>query len=98
MNGYLRTLRKALSRCRRARWLPAAGDRNTRLEEFELFNGFDQRRALLRPLSRLGPQAHRLLDLPSFSAVTRQQLGLAFRQCPGSGFRVFRRCGHEACV
>jgi hypothetical protein len=45
---------------------------------FELFNGFDQRRALQRPLSRLAPQAHRLLDLPSFSAVTRQQFGLAF--------------------
>jgi hypothetical protein len=44
----------------------------------DLFKGFHQRRALQRPLSRFAPQAHRFLDLPGFSAVTRQQLGLAF--------------------
>ncbi|MGB7009831.1 MAG: hypothetical protein WBD97_05435, partial [Pseudolabrys sp.] len=40
----------------------------------DLLCGLDQRRTLQRPLSSLAPQAHRLLDLPSFSAVTRQQL------------------------
>jgi class 3 adenylate cyclase len=44
----------------------------------DLLYGFDQRRALHRPLPRLAPQVHRLLDLPSFSAVTREQLRLTF--------------------
>jgi hypothetical protein len=41
----------------------------------KLFNGLHQRRSRQRPMSRLVQQAHRLLDLLSFSAVTRQQLG-----------------------
>jgi hypothetical protein len=44
----------------------------------KLFNGLHQRRSRQRPMSRLVQQAHRFLDLLSFSAVTRQQLGLAF--------------------
>ena len=42
----------------------------------ELSYGFDQRRALDRPLSRFTPQKCGLCDQPSFGAVTRQQLGL----------------------
>src|SRR4029077_14477988 len=42
----------------------------------ELLCGFDQRRALRRPLSRFAPQPRGFLDLPGLGAVTRQQLGL----------------------
>jgi len=42
----------------------------------KLFCGFDQRRARLRLLSRLAPQASGLLDLPRLRAVTREQFGL----------------------
>ena len=43
----------------------------------ELLYGFNQRRALQRPLSRLAPQDHGFLDQPSFGAMSRQQLWLA---------------------
>ena len=43
----------------------------------ELLYGFNQRRALQRPLSRFAPQARSLLDQASLGAVTRQQLRLA---------------------
>ena len=55
----------------------------------ELFNGLDQRRALHRPLSRLAPQAHRLLDQPGLGAVTRQQLGLALGDLGELAFECF---------
>ena len=42
----------------------------------ELLYGFDQRRALQRPLTGLAPQARGLLDQPSLGAVTRQQFRL----------------------
>ena len=54
----------------------------------ELLYGFDQRRALQRPLSRFAPQARRLLDLPSFGAVTRQQLWLALADVGELAFEV----------
>ena len=43
----------------------------------ELLHGFDQRRALQRPLSRFAPQAYGLLDQSGFGAVTRKQFRLA---------------------
>jgi hypothetical protein len=43
----------------------------------ELLYGFNQRRALERPLSCLAPQACRFLDQPGLSAVPGQQLRLA---------------------
>ena len=41
-----------------------------------LLCGFDKRRTLQRSSSSLALQAHRLLDLPSISAMTRQQFRL----------------------
>ena len=40
----------------------------------ELFRGFDQRRALRRPLPRFTPQPRCFLDLPGLGPVTCQQL------------------------
>ena len=37
-----------------------------------LLYGFDQRRTLQRPLSRIGPQTSSLLDYESLGIVTRQ--------------------------
>src|SRR6516165_4086944 len=42
----------------------------------ELLYGFDQRRALDRPLSCFAPLKRGLFDQPSFGVVARQQLGL----------------------
>src|SRR5262249_56466422 len=42
----------------------------------ELLCGFNQRRALQRPLSRFAPEARGLLDQAGLGAVTRQQLRL----------------------
>jgi hypothetical protein len=42
----------------------------------ELCRRFDQSRPLQRALSGFTPQGRGLLDQPSFSVVTRQQLGL----------------------
>src|SRR5215471_14220166 len=42
----------------------------------ELLCGFNQRRALQRPLSRSAPEARGLLDQAGLGAVTRQQLRL----------------------
>ena len=55
----------------------------------ELLYGFDQRRALQRPLSRLAPQARRLLDQPGLGAVTRQQLGLVLGNLRELAFKSF---------
>ena len=59
----------------------------------ELLYGFDQRRALQRPLSRLAPQARGLLDQPSLSAVTRQQLRLVLGNLGELAFEGFGDAG-----
>ena len=55
----------------------------------ELLYGFDQRRALQRPLSRFAPQARGLLDQPGLGAVTRQQLRLALGDLGELAFEGF---------
>ena len=55
----------------------------------ELLYCFDQCRALQRPLSRFAPKPRRLLDLPSLSAMTRQQFGLVFRNLGELAFEGF---------
>ena len=64
----------------------------------ELFRGFDQRRALRRPLPRFTPQPRCFLDLPGLGPVTRQQLGLVLSDLRRADFRGFRRFWHEARV
>ena len=59
----------------------------------ELLCGFDQRRALQRPLSRFAPQARGLLDQPSLGAVTRQQLRLALGNLGELAFEGFGDAG-----
>ena len=59
----------------------------------ELLYGFDQRRALQRPLSRFAPQARGLLDQPSLGAVTRQQFGLVLGNLGELAFESFGDAG-----
>ena len=59
----------------------------------ELLRSFDQRRALQRPLSRLAPEARRLLDQPGLGAVTRQQLGLVLGNLRELAFEGFGDAG-----
>ena len=61
----------------------------------ELLYGFNQRRALQRPLSRLAPEARSLLDQPSLGAVTRQQFGLALGDLRELAFKSFGDAGVE---
>src|SRR5258708_37150530 len=71
----------------------------------ELLYGFNQRRALQRPLSRFAPQAHRLLDQSGLGAMARQQLRpplgdlrkLAFKALGDAGMkRTSRLAQHPA--
>ncbi len=68
-------------------------DRNLGKRTRELLCGFNQRRALQRALSRTGPQARSLLDLPSLGAVTRQQLRLALGDVSELAFKGFGDTG-----
>ena len=55
----------------------------------ELLCGFDQRRALQRPLSRLAPKARGFLDQPGLGAVTRQQFRLTLGDLSELAFQGF---------
>ena len=71
--GYQRDLKLDLFATQRG----VRGQRRNLLERAgELLCGFDQRRALQRPLSRFTPKARGLFDLASFGAMTRQNLRL----------------------
>ena len=56
-------------------------------------DGFDQRRALQRPLSRLAPQARGLLDQAGLGAVTRQQFRLVLGNLSELAFKCFGDAG-----
>ena len=59
----------------------------------KLLCGFDQRRALQRPLSRFAPQVRGLLDQPGLGAVTRQQLRLVLGDLRELAFKGFGDTG-----
>ena len=61
---------------------------------YELIDGFNQRRPHKRPLSRFAPKAGGLFDLPSFGAVTRQNLRLVLSNIsePLSRVSAMRAC------
>ena len=61
----------------------------------QLLYGFSQGRTIQRPLSSLVQQTHSLLNLPSFSAVTRQQFGLVFGNLRELAFQSFRNASVE---
>ena len=90
--GYKRDLKLDLLAAQRGR---GGQGRNLAESTRDLLYGFDQRRALHRPLPRLAPQVHRLLDLPSFSAVTREQLRLTFGDIGELTFEGFGDPGME---
>ena len=75
--GYERDLKLDLlaTQCRRG-----GQDRNLVERTSELLHCFNKRRALQRPLSRLAPQARRLLDQTGLGAVTRQATRVGSRQ------------------
>jgi len=59
----------------------------------ELLYGFDQCRALQRPLSRLAPQVRSFPDQPSFGAVTCQQFRLVLGEVRELVFKGFGDTG-----
>jgi hypothetical protein len=73
--GYERDLNLDLLTTQRWR---RGQDRSLGKRTRELLDCFNQRRACQRPLSRFAPQARGLLGQAGRSAVTRQQLWLAF--------------------
>ena len=84
--GYERDLKLDLLATQRGR---AGQDRDLVERARELRHGFNQRRALQRPLSRFAPKARGLLDQPGFGAVTRQNLRLVLGDVSEVAFERF---------
>ena len=85
--GYERDLKLDLFATQRGAW--RARPQSGRERELSCAIGFNQCRALQRPLPCLAPQARGLLDLSGLRAVARQQFGLALGNLGELAFEGF---------